>query len=89
MSPEYLVEEMQASIDRFEKDILKHVNAYVSIIYDALSERLKVSAPNERQVYQDCVLNSICSYFKFRSNNDWKTYRKRRKYVQIQCQFAS
>ena len=50
MSPKYLVEEMQASIDKFEKGILKHVNAYVSITYDALSQRLKVSAPNERQV---------------------------------------
>ena len=50
MSPEYLVEEMQASIDKFEKGILKHVNAYVSITYDALSQRLKVSAQNERQV---------------------------------------
>ena len=50
MSPKYLVEEMQASIDKFEKGILKHVNAYVSITYDALSQRLKVSAQNERQV---------------------------------------
>ena len=50
MSPKYLVEEMQVSIDKFEKDILKHVNAYVSITYDALSQRLKVSAQNERQV---------------------------------------
>ena len=44
MSPEYLVEEMQASIDKFEKGILKHLNAYVSITYDALNQRLKVSA---------------------------------------------
>ena len=50
MSPEYLVEEMQASIDKFEKGILKHVNAYVSITYDAFSQRLNVSAQNERQV---------------------------------------
>ena len=50
MSPKYLVEEMQASIDKFEKGILKHVNAYVSITYDALLQRLKVSAQNERQV---------------------------------------
>ena len=49
MSPEYLVEEMQASIDKFEKGILKHLNAYISIAYDALSQRLKVSAQNERQ----------------------------------------
>ena len=50
MSPKYLVEEMQASINKFEKGILKHVNAYVSITYDALSQRLIVSAQNERQV---------------------------------------
>ena len=50
MLPEYLVEEMQASIDKFEKGILKHVNAYVSFTYDALSQRLKVSAQNKRQV---------------------------------------
>ena len=31
MSPKYLVEEMQASIVKFEKGILKQVNAYVSI----------------------------------------------------------
>ena len=49
MSPEYLVEEMQASMDKFEKGILKHLNAYISITYDALSQRLKVSAQNERQ----------------------------------------
>ena len=41
---------MQASIDKFENGLLKHVNAYVSITYDAVSQRLKVSAQNERQV---------------------------------------
>ena len=50
MLPEYLVEEMQGSIDKFEKGILKHLNAYVSITYDALNQRLKVSAQNKRQV---------------------------------------
>ena len=50
MIPKYLVEKMQAFIDKFEKGILKHVNAYVSITYDALFQRLKVSAQNERQV---------------------------------------
>ena len=50
MSPEYIVEEMQASIDKSEKGVLKHVNAYVSITYDAVSQRLKMSAVNERQV---------------------------------------
>ena len=41
---------MQASINKFEKGILKHVNAYVSITYYAVSQRLKVSAQNERLV---------------------------------------
>ena len=50
MLPEYLVEEMQASIDKFEKGILKHVYAKVSISYDAVSQCLKISAQNERQV---------------------------------------
>ena len=50
MSSKYLFEEMQASIDKFEKGILKHVNTYVSITCDALSQRSKVSAQNERQV---------------------------------------
>ena len=50
MTPEYLVEEMQASIDKFEKVILKHVNAYESITYNTVSHRLKMSAQNERQV---------------------------------------
>ena len=50
MSPEYLTEEIQASIDRFEKGFLKYLNAYVSITYDALTQRLKVSAQNEKQV---------------------------------------
>ena len=50
MSPDYLVEEMQASIDKFEKGILKHVNAKVSITYDVVSQCLKLSAQNERQV---------------------------------------
>ena len=40
----YLVEEMQVSIDKFEKGILKHLKAYISITYDALNQRLKVSA---------------------------------------------
>ena len=46
MSPEYLVKEMQASIDKFEKGILKHVNAYVNITYVDVSQCLKVSAQN-------------------------------------------
>ena len=50
MPPKYLAEEMQASLNKFKKGILKHVNAYVSITYNAVSQRLKVSAQNERQV---------------------------------------
>ena len=41
---------MQASFDKFEKGILKHVNAYLRITYGAVSQRLKVSAQNERHV---------------------------------------
>ena len=47
MLPEYLVEVMQASIDKFEKGVLKHVNSYVSITDDTISQRLKISAQNE------------------------------------------
>ena len=50
MSPEYLTEEIQASIDTSPQGLLKHLNAYVSITYDALTQRLKVSAQNEKQV---------------------------------------
>ena len=50
MSSEYLAEEMQGSIDKFEKGILKHFNAYISITYDAVCQRLKVTAQNEKQV---------------------------------------
>ena len=50
MSPEYLAEEMHAFINKFEKGIVQHVNAFVSIIYDAVRKRLKVSSQNERQV---------------------------------------
>ena len=65
MSPEYLVEEMQASIDKFEKGILKHVNAYVSITYDALSQRLKVSAQNEIHNFRSLYVYSDIASFTF------------------------
>ena len=48
MPPEYLAEGMQVSIDKFEKGMLKHVNTHVNITYDAVSQRLKVSAHKGR-----------------------------------------
>ena len=50
VSPEYLAEEMQSSIDNFEKGFLKRANAYISVTFDAVSQRMKISAQNEKQV---------------------------------------
>ena len=50
VSPEYLAEETQSAIDNFEKDVLKRINAHISVIYDAVSQRMKISAQNEKQV---------------------------------------
>ena len=49
-SHEYLAEEMQNSIDNFEKGILKKFNAHITMTYDNLSQRFKISAQNERLV---------------------------------------
>ena len=54
MSPEYLAEEIQASIDRFEKGLLKHLNAYVSITYDALTQRFE-SISSKRKAGQSRI----------------------------------
>ena len=37
VSPEYLAEEMQSSIDNFEKGFLKRANAHISVTFDAVS----------------------------------------------------
>ena len=37
VSPEYWAEEMQSSIDNFEKCVLKRANAHICITYDAVS----------------------------------------------------
>ena len=50
MSPEYLAEEMQSSIDNFEKGFLKQANAHISVTFDAVSQRMKISTQNEKQV---------------------------------------
>ena len=50
VSPEYLAEEMQSSIDNFEKGFLKRTNAHISVTFDAVSQRMKISAQNEKQV---------------------------------------
>ena len=50
MSPEYLAEEMQSSIDNFEKGFLKQANAHISVTFDAVSQRMKIAAQDEKQV---------------------------------------
>ena len=50
VSPENLAEEMQSSIDNFEKGFLKRANAHISVTFDAVSQRMKISAQNEKQV---------------------------------------
>ena len=41
---------MQSSIDNFEKGILNWANAHISVTYDTMSQRMKISAQNEKQV---------------------------------------
>ena len=48
-SSEYLAEEMQSSIDKFEKGFLKRANAHISVTFDIVSQRIKISAQNEKQ----------------------------------------
>ena len=50
VSPENLAEETKSAIDNFEKGVLKRVNAHTSVIYDAVSQRMKISAQNEKRV---------------------------------------
>ena len=50
VSPEYLAEEMQSSIDNFEKGFLKQANAHISVTFDGVSQRMKISAQDEKQV---------------------------------------
>ena len=50
VSPEYLAEEMQSSIGNFEKGYLKQANAHISDTFDAVSQRMKISAHDEKQV---------------------------------------
>ena len=50
VSPEYLAEEMQSFTDIFEKGVLKRANAHISVTYDAVSQRINISAQNEKQV---------------------------------------
>ena len=37
VSPEYLAEEMQSSIDNFEKGVLKRANAHISVTFKQIS----------------------------------------------------
>ena len=48
--PEYLAEEMQSSIDNVEKGFLKRANVPISVTFDAVSQYMKISAQNEKQV---------------------------------------
>ena len=41
---------MQSSIDNFEKGVLKRANAHICITYDAVSQRMKITAQNDKQV---------------------------------------
>ena len=50
MSPDYLGEEMQSSVNNFENGVLKRENAHISVTYGAVSQRMKISAQNEKQV---------------------------------------
>ena len=50
VSPKYLAGEMQSSIDNFEKSFLKQANAHISVTFDAVSQRMKISAQDEKQV---------------------------------------
>ena len=50
VSPEYLAEEMQSSIENFEKGFLKQANAHISVTFDAVSQRMKIFVQNEKQV---------------------------------------
>ena len=49
VSSEYLADEMQSSIDNFEKGVLTRTNVHISATYDAVSQRMKIYAQNETQ----------------------------------------
>ena len=38
-----------SSIDNFEKGFLKRANAHISVTFDAVSQRMKISTQNEKQ----------------------------------------
>lgn len=50
VTPHHLVEEIQSSIDNFEKGFLKQANAHIQVTYDVESKRMSLSAQNDRQV---------------------------------------
>ena len=74
VSPEYFAEEMQPSIDNFEKGFLKQANAHISVTFDAVSTHEK-SCPSEK-AGQALIPKAIGSNLRRRSNNDRKTFRK-------------
>ena len=71
-----------SSIDNFEKGFLKRTNAHISVTFDAVSQRMKISAQNEK-AGQAFIPKAIGSTLRLRSNNDRKTYRKRKTHFQI------
>ena len=83
VSSEYLAKEMQSSIDNFENGVLKRANAHIIVTYDAVSQRMKISAQNEKQVTLLLPNKAIWSNFRLRSNNARKTYRERTKHFQV------
>ena len=83
VSAEYLAEDMQSSIDNSEKDVLKRVNAHISATYDAVSQCMKISAQNEKQVRLlfPKQLGQILSLDP--KIIEKKTYRKRKTHCQV------
>ena len=71
VSPEYLAEETQSSIDNFEKGFLKQANAHISVTFDAVSQRMKISAHDEKQV-RLLFPKQLGSNLRLRSNKDRK-----------------
>ena len=75
VSPEYLAEEMQSSIDNFEKGFLKRTNAHVSVTFENICPKRKAG--------QAIIPKAIGSTLRLRTNNDRKTYRKRTTHFQV------
>ena len=82
LSPEYLAEEKQSSIDNFEKGVLKQANAHTSVTYDAVSQRMKISAQNEKQI-RLLFLKQFGQTLGLVPTMIEKNYRKRKTHCQV------